>query len=227
MIDIAKLRENPELVKENMKKKFQHDRLHLVDEAFDLDKVYRETLTKASELRAMRNKLSKEIGQFMREGKKDLAEQNKEKVNEMAKLLKELEEKEIDIDNELLNLEKQEEESKKILKEIMMKIPNFIDDSVPVGKDDSENVEIQKYGEPIVPAYEIPYHADIITKFNGLDKDASGRTSGNGFYYLMGDIARLSSAMISYARDFMIDKGFTYCIPPFMIRSDVVTGVMS
>ena len=170
MIDIAKLRENPELVKENMKKKFQHDRLHLVDEAFHLDKVYRETLTKASELRAMRNKLSKEIGQFMREPK---------------------------------------------LKEIMMKIPNFIDDSVPVGKDDSENVEIQKYGEPIVPAYEIPYHADIIAKFNGLDKDASGRTSGNGFYYLMGDIARLSSAMISYARDFMIDKGFTYCIPPF------------
>ena len=213
MIDIAKLRENPELVKENMKKKFQHDRLHLVDEAFDLDKVYRETLTKASELRAMRNKLSKEIGQFMREGKKDLAEQNKEKVNEMAKLLKELEEKEIELGPKL--------------KEIMMKIPNFIDDSVPVGKDDSENVEIQKYGEPIVPAYEIPYHADIITKFNGLDKDASGRTSGNGFYYLMGDIARLSSAMISYARDFMIDKGFTYCIPPFMIRSDVVTGVMS
>ena len=213
MIDIAKLRENPELVKENMKKKFQHDRLHLVDEAFHLDKVYRETLTKASELRAMRNKLSKEIGQFMREGKKDLAEQNKKKVNEMAELLKELEEKEIELGPKL--------------KEIMMKIPNFIDDSVPVGKDDSENVEIQKYGEPIVPAYEIPYHADIIAKFNGLDKDASGRTSGNGFYYLMGDIARLSSAMISYARDFMIDKGFTYCIPPFMIRSDVVTGVMS
>ena len=213
MIDIAKLRENPELVKENMKKKFQHDRLHLVDEAFDLDKVYRETLTKASELRAMRNKLSKEIGQFMREGKKDLAEQNKEKVNEMAKLLKELEEKEIELGPKL--------------KEIMMKIPNFIDDSVPVGKDDSENVEIQKYGEPIVPAYEIPYHADIITKFNGLDKDASGRTSGNGFYYLMGDIARIHSAVISYARDFMIDRGFTYCVPPFMIRSNVVTGVMS
>mgnify|MGYP003247858600 CR=1 FL=1 len=189
MIDIAKLRENPELVKENMKKKFQHDRLHLVDEAFHLDKVYRETLTKASELRAMRNKLSKEIGQFMREGKKDLAEQNKKKVNEMAELLKELEEKEIELGPKL--------------KEIMMKIPNFIDDSVPVGKDDSENVEIQKYGEPIVPAYEIPYHADIIAKFNGLDKDASGRTSGNGFYYLMGDIARLSSAMISYARDFI------------------------
>lgn len=213
MIDIAKLRENPELVKENMKKKFQHDRLHLVDKAFELDKIYRETLTKASELRAQRNKLSKEIGQFMREGKKELAEANKKLVNEAAELLKVLEEKEIELEPQL--------------KEVMMKIPNFVDDSVPVGKDDNENVEIEKFGEPFVPKYEIPYHADIITKLGGLDKDASGRTSGNGFYYLMGDIARLSSAMISYARDFMIDKGFTYCIPPFMIRSDVVTGVMS
>lgn len=213
MIDIAKLRENPELVKENMKKKFQHDRLHLVDEAFEIDRIYRETLTKASELRAQRNKLSKEIGQFMREGKKDLAEANKKLVNEAAEVLKGLEEKELELEPKL--------------KEIMMKIPNFVDDSVPVGKDDNENVEIEKFGEPVVPAYEIPYHADIITKLGGLDKDASGRTSGNGFYYLMGDIARLSSAMISYARDFMIDKGFTYCIPPFMIRSDVVTGVMS
>ncbi|MEG0453512.1 MAG: serine--tRNA ligase [Coprobacillus sp.] len=213
MIDIAKLRENPELVKENMKKKFQHDRLHLVDEAFEIDRIYRETLTKASELRAQRNKLSKEIGQFMREGKKDLAEANKKLVNEAADVLKELEEKELELEPKL--------------KQIMMKIPNFVDDSVPVGKDDNENVEIEKFGEPFVPAYEIPYHADIITKLGGLDKDASGRTTGNGFYYLMGDIARLSSAMLSYARDFMIDKGFTYCIPPFMIRSDVVTGVMS
>lgn len=213
MIDIAKLRENPELVKENMRKKFQHDRLHLVDEAFELDKEYRESLTKASELRAQKNKLSKEIGQFMREGKKELAETNKRLVNEAAELLKALEEKELVLEPKL--------------KEIMMKIPNFVDDSVPVGKDDNENVEIEKFGEPFVPDYEIPYHADIITKLGGLDKDASGRTTGNGFYYLMGDIARLSSAMLSYARDFMIDKGFTYCIPPFMIRSDVVTGVMS
>ncbi len=213
MIDIAKLRENPELVKENMKKKFQEGKLHLVDEACKIDKEYRDALTKASELRAKRNKLSKEIGAFMREGKKDLAQKNKELVTKMADELKELEEKE-----GLLQPK---------LKEIMMKIPNFIDDSVPLGKDDSENVEIEKFGEPFVPDYEIPYHADIITKLGGLDKDASGRTSGNGFYYLMGDIARLSSAMLSYARDFMIDKGFTYCIPPFMIRSDVVTGVMS
>ena len=196
-----------------MKKKFQHDRLHLVDEAFDLDKVYRETLTKASELRAMRNKLSKEIGQFMREGKKDLAEQNKEKVNEMAKLLKELEEKEIELGPKL--------------KEIMMKIPNFIDESVPLGKDDSENVEITKYGEPVVPDFEIPYHTEIMENFDGIDMDAAGRVAGQGFYYLMGDIARLHSAILSYARDFMIDRGFTYVIPPYMIRSNVVTGVMS
>ena len=213
MIDIAILKENPEAVKANMEKKFQHDKLYLVDEAVELDKEYRNVLTQASDLRAMRNKLSKEIGQFMREGKREEAEENKRKVNEAAETLKELETKELELGPKL--------------KEVMMKIPNFIDDSVPIGKDDSENVEIQKYGEPFVPAYEIPYHADIIGSFNGLDKEASGRTSGNGFYYLMGDIARLSSAMITYARDFMIDKGFTYCIPPFMIRSDVVTGVMS
>ncbi|MCD7892235.1 MAG: serine--tRNA ligase [Erysipelotrichaceae bacterium] len=213
MIDIAKLRENPEAVKENMRKKFQHDRLDLVDQAVQLDKDYREALTKASELRAQRNKLSKNIGQLMREGKRDEAEAIKQQVKDMADTLKELEEKENDLAPKL--------------KAVMMKIPNFIDDSVPIGKDDSENVEIEKFGDPFVPDYEIPYHADIITKLNGLDKDASGRTSGNGFYYLMGDVARLSSAMLSYARDFMIDKGFTYCIPPFMIRSDVVTGVMS
>ena len=213
MIDIAKLRENPEAVKENMKKKFQHDRLELVDKAVELDKNFRDAKTKASDLRAQRNKLSKEIGQFMREGKKEAAEKNKQLVASMA--------------DELAKLEKLEEELEPKLKEVMMKIPNFVDASVPVGKDDSENVEIEKFGDPFVPDYEIPYHADIITKLGGLDKDASGRTSGNGFYYLMGDIARLSSAMLSYARDFMIDKGFTYCIPPFMIRSDVVTGVMS
>ena len=213
MIDIAILRENPTLVKENMKKKFQDDKIGLVDEAYKLDKDYREVLTKASELRSKRNKLSKEIGQFMREGKKDLAEQNKEKVNEMAKLLKELEEKEIELGPKL--------------KEIMMKIPNFIDESVPLGKDDSENVEITKYGEPVVPDFEIPYHTEIMENFDGIDMDAAGRVAGQGFYYLMGDIARLHSAILSYARDFMIDRGFTYVIPPYMIRSNVVTGVMS
>ena len=192
MIDIAILRENPEAVKENMRKKFQDHKLHLVDEVVALDKEYREVLTKASDLRAMRNRLSKEIGQFMREGKKAEAEENKRQVTSMADELKSLEEKE----NELAPK----------IREIMMKIPNFIDDSVPIGKDDSENVEIQKYGDPYVPEYEIPYHADIIENLNGLDKASAGRTSGNGFYYLMGDIARLSSAMLSYARDFMIDK---------------------
>ena len=213
MIDIAILRANPEAVRENMRKKFQEGKLHLVDEALKLDKEYREALTRASELRSLRNKLSKEIGQFMREGKREEAENNKRRVGEMAQELKELEAKEIELEPQL--------------KEVMMKIPNFIDSSVPVGKDDSENVEIQKYGDPFVPEYEIPYHADILEALSGLDKASSGRTSGNGFYYLMGDIARLSSAMLAYARDFMIDKGFTYCIPPFMIRSDVVTGVMS
>ena len=213
MIDIQLLRDNPEAVKENMKKKFQDEKLPLVDEAYNLDIEYRATLTRASELRALRNKLSKEIGKFMREGKRDQAEENKQKVKDMA--------------DELAALEVKEDELKPRLKEIMMKIPNFIDESVPIGKDDSENVEIEKFGDPFIPDYEIPYHADIIEKLGGLDKVASGRTSGNGFYYLIGDIARLSSAMLSYARDFMIDKGFTYCIPPFMIRSDVVTGVMS
>ena len=213
MIDIAILRANPDAVKENMRKKFQDAKLHLVDEAYDLDKEYRAALTRASELRAQRNKLSKEIGQLMREGKKEEAENTKKLVGQMAQELKEMEEKEAKLEPKL--------------KAVMMKIPNFIDDSVPIGKDDSENVEIEKYGEPIVPEYEIPYHADIIANLSGLDKESAGRTTGNGFYYLMGDIARLTSAMLTYARDFMIDKGFTYCIPPFMIRSDVVTGVMS
>ncbi|WP_302132743.1 serine--tRNA ligase [Thomasclavelia spiroformis] len=213
MIDIAILRENPTLVKENMKKKFQDDKIGLVDEAYKLDKDYREVLTKASELRSMRNRLSKEIGQFMREGNKEAAENNKKQVNEMADELKQLEELETKYGNEL--------------KAIMMKIPNFIDDSVPLGKDDSENVEITKYGEPVVPDFEIPYHTEIIEKFDGIDMDAAGRVAGQGFYYLMGDVARLHSAILSYARDFMIDRGFTYVIPPYMIRSNVVTGVMS
>ena len=213
MIDIAILRENPTLVKENMKKKFQDDKIGLVDEAYKLDKDYREVLTKASELRSMRNRLSKEIGQFMREGNKEAAENNKRQVNEMADELKQLEELETKYGNEL--------------KAIMMKIPNFIDDSVPLGKDDSENVEITKYGEPVVPDFEIPYHTEIMEKFDGIDMDAAGRVAGQGFYYLMGDIARLHSAILSYARDFMIDRGFTYVIPPYMIRSNVVTGVMS
>ena len=213
MIDIAILRENPTLVKENMKKKFQDDKIGLVDEAYKLDKDYREVLTKASELRSMRNSLSKEIGQFMREGNKEAAENNKKQVNEMADELKQLEELETKYGNEL--------------KAIMMKIPNFIDDSVPLGKDDSENVEITKYGEPVVPDFEIPYHTEIMEKFDGIDMDAAGRVAGQGFYYLMGDVARLHSAILSYARDFMIDRGFTYVIPPYMIRSNVVTGVMS
>ena len=213
MIDIAILRENPTLVKENMKKKFQDDKIGLVDEAYKLDKDYREVLTKASELRSMRNRLSKEIGQFMREGNKEAAENNKKQVNEMADELKQLEELETKYGNEL--------------KAIMMKIPNFIDDSVPLGKDDSENVEITKYREPVVPDFEIPYHTEIMEKFDGIDMDAAGRVAGQGFYYLMGDVARLHSAILSYARDFMIDRGFTYVIPPYMIRSNVVTGVMS
>ena len=196
-----------------MKKKFQDNKIGLVDEAYKLDKDYREVLTKASELRSKRNKLSKEIGQFMREGNKEAAENNKKQVNEMA--------------DELKKLEELEEQYGSELKAIMMKIPNFIDESVPLGKDDSENVEITKYGDPVIPDYPIPYHTEIMEQFNGIDMDAAGRVAGQGFYYLMGDIARLTSAMLTYARDFMIDKGFTYCIPPFMIRSDVVTGVMS
>lgn len=213
MIDIAILRENPTLVKENMKKKFQDDKIGLVDEAYKLDKDYREVLTKASELRSKRNKLSKEIGQFMREGNKDAAENNKKQVSAMA--------------DELAKLEDLETQYGSELKVIMMKIPNFIDESVPLGKDDSENVEITKYGEPVVPDFEIPYHTEIMENFDGIDMDAAGRVAGQGFYYLMGDIARLHSAILSYARDFMIDRGFTYIIPPYMIRSNVVTGVMS
>lgn len=213
MIDIAILRENPTVVKENMKKKFQDDKIGLVDEAYKLDKDYREVLTKASELRSKRNKLSKEIGQFMREGNKDAAENNKKQVSAMA--------------DELAKLEDLETQYGSELKAIMMKIPNFIDESVPLGKDDSENVEITKYGEPVVPDFEIPYHTEIMENFDGIDMDAAGRVAGQGFYYLMGDIARLHSAILSYARDFMIDRGFTYVIPPYMIRSNVVTGVMS
>ena len=213
MIDIARFREDPEAVRENIKKKFQDHKLPLVDEALELDKQYRAAITRASELRSMRNKLSKEIGQFMREGKKEAAAENKKKVGEMAE--------------ELKSLEEVEKESGDKLREVMMKIPNFLDPTVPIGKDDSENVEITKYGDPVVPDYEVPYHTDIMESFDGIDLDAAGRVAGNGFYYLMGDIARLHSAVLAYARDFMINRGFTYCVPPYMIRSNVVTGVMS
>ena len=213
MIDIARLREDPEAVRENIKKKFQDHKLPLVDEALELDKQYRAAITRASELRSMRNKLSKEIGQFMREGKKEEAAENKKKVGEMAE--------------ELKSLEEVEKESGDKLREVMMKIPNFLDPTVPIGKDDSENVEITKYGDPVVPDYEVPYHIDIMESFDGIDLDAAGRVAGNGFYYLMGDIARLHSAVLAYARDFMINRGFTYCVPPYMIRSNVVNGVMS
>ncbi len=213
MIDIARLREDPEAVRENIKKKFQDHKLPLVDEALELDKQYRAAITRASELRSMRNKLSKEIGQFMREGKKEEAAENKKKVGEMAE--------------ELKSLEEVEKESGDKLREVMMKIPNFLDPTVPIGKDDSENAEITKYGDPVVPDYEVPYHTDIMESFDGIDLDAAGRVAGNGFYYLMGDIARLHSAVLAYARDFMINRGFTYCVPPYMIRSNVVNGVMS
>ena len=213
MIDIKFLRENPELVKENIKKKFQMHKLELVDEVISLDQKARELIAKGDELRSQRNNFSKEIGNFMREGKKEEAESMKAKVNA--------------INEELLENEKLEAEYSQKVTEIMMKIPNIMHESVPVGKDDSQNVEVQKYGEPFVPDYEIPYHAEIMENLCGLDLDSARRVAGNGFYYLMGDIARLHSAIITYARDFMIDKGFTYCVPPFMIRSDVVTGVMS
>ena len=213
MIDIEIIRKTPELVKENIKKKFQDKKLPLVDEILSLDEKVRKLKIEGDTLRQQRNTISSEIGTLMREGKKDVAEKNKKKV--------------VEINNKLIDIEKEEEELSIKLKDDMMKIPNIIDPSVPIGKDDSENVEVQKFGDPVVPNYEIPYHADIMTKVGGLDKDSAGRTSGNGFYYLMGDIARLSSAMLSYARDYMIDKKFIYCIPPFMIRSDVVTGVMS
>ncbi len=213
MIDIKFLRENPETVKENIRKKFQDSKLELVDEVISLDAQGRKTQKEADDLRARRNKISKEIGVLMAQGKKEEAEAKKAEVAAGAKMLLELEEKEKEI-------------NEKITK-IMMVIPNIIDESVPIGKDDSENVEITKYGEPVVPEYEIPYHTEIMEKLNGIDLDSARKVAGNGFYYLMGDIARLHSAVISYARDFMIDRGFTYCVPPFMIRSNVVTGVMS
>ncbi|MEE1055688.1 MAG: serine--tRNA ligase [Acutalibacteraceae bacterium] len=213
MLDIKFLRENPELVKENIKKKFQDNKLVLVDEVIELDKKSREVQKEADSLRADRNKFSKQIGALMAQGNKEEAEEMKKKVTQQADRLAQLQEEEGKL---------QEEITKR-----MMVIPNIIDPSVPIGKDDSENVEIQKYGEPVVPDFEIPYHTEIMEKFNGIDLDSARSVAGNGFYYLMGDIARLHSAVISYARDFMIDRGFTYCVPPFMIRSNVVTGVMS
>ncbi|MBR4446365.1 MAG: serine--tRNA ligase [Solobacterium sp.] len=213
MIDIKLIRENPEIVKENIKKKFQDEKLVLVDEVFNMDKEYRAAKTKADGLRGERNKISKQIGMFMRNGQKDEAEQAKQRVK--------------DIDQELQDLEVSEEKLEEEIKTRMMVIPNIIDPSVPIGKDDSENVEIEKFGEPVVPDYEIPYHTEIISTFDGLDLDSAGRTSGNGFYYLKGDVARLHSSILAYARDFMINRGFTYFIPPFMIHGDVVKGVMS
>ena len=213
MIDIKFLRENPEIVKENIKKKFQDHKLVLVDEVLELDAKNREAKLNGDDLRSKRNLLSSEIGNLMRQGKKDEAESIKAQVQE--------------INNKLLENEKLEEEYSAQIQEKMMKIPNIIHESVPIGKDDSENVEIQKFGEPFVPSYEIPYHTDIMESFDGIDLDSARKVAGNGFYYLMGDIARLHSAVIAYARDFMINRGFTYCVPPFMIRSNVVTGVMS
>ena len=213
MIDIKFLRENPEIVKQNIKNKFQDSKLPLVDEVIELDKENRKNIQLAEELRANRNKYSKEIGALMAQGKKEEALEMKNLVTEQSQQLAEAEKKEAELQEKIKN--------------IMMIIPNIIDPSVPIGKDDSENVEVQKYGEPVVPDFEVPYHSDIMEKFDGIDLDSARRVAGNGFYYLMGDIARLHSAVISYARDFMIDRGFTYCIPPFMIRSDVVTGVMS
>ncbi len=213
MLDIKFVRENPDAVKENIKKKFQDDKLPLVDEVIELDSKLRAAKTRADELRAIRNKTSKEIGALMAQGKKDEAEEAKKKVTAFG--------------DELSALEKEESETEKELTARMMRIPNIIDPSVPIGKDDSENVEIKRYGEPVVPDFEIPYHSEIMESFDGIDKEAAGRVAGNGFYYLMGDIARLHSAVLAYARDFMIDRGFTYCIPPYMIRSNVVTGVMS
>ena len=213
MLDIKFLRENPDVVRQNIKNKFQDHKLPMVDEVIALDAENRAIILEADTLRANRNKLSKQIGGLMAKGQKEEAEAVKQQVNEQSARLAECEVKEAELAEKI--------------KQIMMKIPNIIDPSVPIGKDDSENVEIQKYGEPAVPAFEVPYHTDIMERFNGIDLDSARRVAGNGFYYLMGDIARLHSAVISYARDFMIDRGFTYCIPPFMIRSDVVTGVMS
>ena len=213
MIDIKFLRENPDAVKENIKKKFQEHKLGLVDEVIELDDKRRATQQQADDMRSEMNKASKQIGALMAQGKKDEAEAAKAEVAELKQKIKELE----PVEKELADK----------VEEIMMKIPNIIDPSVPIGPDDSCNVEIEKFGEPVVPDFEIPYHTDIMERFNGIDLDAAGKVAGNGFYYLMGDIARLHSAVISYARDFMIDRGFTYCVPPFMIRSNVVTGVMS
>lgn len=213
MLDIKFVRENPEIVKENIKKKFQEHKLNLVDEVIALDEERRTVIARADELRANRNKISKEIGALMAQGKKEEGMALKEQVTAQAKELEELAARETELNTEVTQR--------------MMMIPNIIDDSVPIGKDDSENVEVKRYGEPVVPDYEIPYHTDIMETFDGIDMEAAGRVAGNGFYYLMGDIARLHSAVISYARDFMIDRGFIYCIPPYMIRSNVVTGVMS
>ena len=213
MIDIKLIREQRDLVRQNIKKKFQDEKLPLVDEIYELDKKFRNTKKEADDLRSQKNKLSDKIGSLMREGKKEEGLKIKEEIGAIS--------------FKIANLENEEERLEQEIKEKMMLIPQIIDESVPIGKDDSENVELERFGEPFVPDYEIPYHADICESLNGLDKEAAGRTSGNGFYFLMGDIARLHSSLLAYARDFMIDKGFTYCIPPFMIRSDVVNGVMS
>lgn len=213
MLDIKFLRENPDIVKDNIKKKFQDSKLELVDKVIELDREFRAAKQEADSLRNQRNKISKMIGGLYAQGKKEEAEAAKTQVQEFSVRREELEAKETELQAEI--------------NKIMMVIPNIIDPSVPIGKDDSENVEIQKFGEPVIPDFEIPYHVDILEKLNGIDLDAAGRVAGNGFYYLMGDIARLHSAVISYARDFMINRGFTYCVPPFMIRSNVVNGVMS
>ena len=213
MIDIKLIREQRDLVRQNIKKKFQDEKLPLVDEIYELDKKFRNTKKEADDLRSQKNKLSDKIGSLMREGKKEEGLKIKEEIGAIS--------------FKIANLENEEERLEQEIKEKMLLIPQIIDESVPIGEDDSKNVELERFGEPFVPDYEIPYHADICENLNGLDKEAAGRTSGNGFYFLMGDIARLHSSLLAYARDFMIDKGFTYCIPPFMIRSDVVNGVMS
>ena len=213
MLDINLLRTNPEVVKENIKKKFQNQKLELVDKVVELDRQFRKAKTDGDSLRGQRNAISKQIGGFMKQGLKEKAEEAKKEVANIAR--------------QLADLEVKEEELAEEIKKIMLVLPNIIDETVPIGKDDSENVEIEKFGEPVVPDFEIPYHTEIMESFDGIDLDSARKTSGNGFYYLKGDIARLHSAILSYARDFMIDRGFTYYIPPFMIRSDVVTGVMS
>jgi seryl-tRNA synthetase len=213
MLDLKFVRENPEIVKENIKNKFQDSKLPLVDEVIGLDEQNREAKQEGDALRAERNKLSKQIGAFMGQGKREEAEEMKKKVTDASEHLAQLEEKERELEEKI--------------KKIMMIIPNILDPSVPIGKDDSENVEVERYGEPVVPEFEIPYHTDIMESFDGIDLDSARKVAGNGFYYLMGDIARLHSSVLSYARDFMINRGFTYCVPPFMIRSEVVTGVMS